>query len=95
MSRWSAGLAVVALAVSVAAMLAFFRYSRFGIAMRAVASDDATARLMGVRTARVQQAAWGATEVDAYVEHRARAKGGDHDGTGGGQRYDPGPSFCS
>jgi hypothetical protein len=42
-----------------------------------------------------QLAAWGATEVDAYVEHRARAKGGDHDGTGGGQRYDPGPSFCS
>lgn len=54
---------VVALAVSVAAMLAFFRYSRFGIAMRAVASDDATARLMGVKTARVQQAAWGAAAV--------------------------------
>ena len=54
---------VVALAVAVAAMLAFFRYSRFGIAMRAVASDDATARLMGVKTARVQQAAWGAAAV--------------------------------
>ena len=54
---------VVALAVSVAAMLAFFRYSRFGIAMRAVASDDATARLMGVKTARVQQAAWGVAAV--------------------------------
>lgn len=54
---------VVALAVAVAAMLAFFRWSRFGIAMRAVASDDATARLMGVKTARVQQAAWGAAAV--------------------------------
>jgi len=54
---------VVTLAVAVAAMLAFFRYSRFGIAMRAVASDDATARLMGVKTARVQQAAWGAAAV--------------------------------
>lgn len=54
---------VVALAVAVAGMMAFFRYSRFGIAMRAVASDDATAQLMGVRSSRVQQAAWAAAAV--------------------------------
>jgi len=37
----------------------FLRYSRFGIAMRAVAADENTARLMGISTARVQSVAWG------------------------------------
>lgn len=36
----------------------FLRYSRFGVAMRAVASDEKTARLMGVSTAQVQAVAW-------------------------------------
>jgi branched-chain amino acid transport system permease protein len=41
----------------------FFRYSRFGIAMRAVAADEKTARLMGVSTAQVQAVAWAASSV--------------------------------
>lgn len=43
----------------------FFRHSRFGVAMRAVASDDRTAMLMGVSTARVQAVAWAASAVIA------------------------------
>jgi branched-chain amino acid transport system permease protein len=41
----------------------FFKRSRFGIAMRAVALDEKTARLMGVSTARVQAVAWAASAV--------------------------------
>ncbi|SEQ59518.1 branched-chain amino acid ABC transporter permease [Thalassovita taeanensis] len=44
---------------------AFFRYSRYGIAMRAVADDDRTALLMGVNTARVQAVAWAASSTIA------------------------------
>ncbi|GHF76374.1 branched-chain amino acid ABC transporter permease [Seohaeicola zhoushanensis] len=51
------------LVAAVVGMWAYFRWSRFGIAMRAVASDDATAQLMGVNTGRVQMAAWGAAAV--------------------------------
>ena len=36
----------------------FLTYSRFGVAMRAVAADENTARLMGISTARVQSVAW-------------------------------------
>ncbi len=54
---------VVMLFVAIAGMWAFFRYSRFGLAMRAVASDDGTAQLMGVKTGRVQMAAWAASAV--------------------------------
>jgi len=41
----------------------FFKYSRFGMAMRAVAADEKTARLMGISTARVQAVAWMASSV--------------------------------
>jgi len=34
----------------------FFKYSRYGIAMRAVAADQRTAQLMGISPARVQRA---------------------------------------
>ncbi|XAH21541.1 branched-chain amino acid ABC transporter permease [Xylophilus sp. GW821-FHT01B05] len=43
----------------------FFQRSRFGIAMRAVAADEKTARLMGVSTAQVQAVAWAASSVFA------------------------------
>lgn len=36
----------------------FLKYSRFGVAMRAVAADENVARLMGISTARVQSVAW-------------------------------------
>lgn len=48
---------------AVAAIWAFFRWSRFGVAMRAVAADEGTAQLMGVNSGRVQMAAWGAAAV--------------------------------
>jgi len=49
---------VVVLLVAIAGFWFFLRHSRFGVAMRAVASDEKTARLMGVSTARVQAVAW-------------------------------------
>lgn len=49
---------VVVLLVTLASMNVFFKYSRFGIAMRAVATDQRTARLMGISPARVQAVAW-------------------------------------
>lgn len=49
--------------LAVMAMWLFFRGSRFGVAMRAVAADEATARLMGVNIGRIQMAAWGAAAV--------------------------------
>lgn len=48
------------LLVAIAGFWFFLRKSRFGVAMRAVAADEKTARLMGVSTARVQSAAWAA-----------------------------------
>jgi branched-chain amino acid transport system permease protein len=58
------GLRVSQLGVLTALLLAilgfwlFLSRSRFGVAMRAVAADEKTARLMGVSTARVQAVAW-------------------------------------
>jgi branched-chain amino acid transport system permease protein len=54
---------VVTLLVALAGLWFFLRYSRFGVAMRAVASDEKTARLMGVSTAHVQQVAWAASSA--------------------------------
>ncbi|WP_374664550.1 branched-chain amino acid ABC transporter permease [Ramlibacter sp.] len=49
---------LVTLLVALAGFWFFLRHSRFGVAMRAVAADEKTARLMGVSTARVQAVAW-------------------------------------
>ncbi|MBN9427381.1 MAG: branched-chain amino acid ABC transporter permease [Burkholderiales bacterium] len=54
---------LVVFGVLVLAVLGFWLFltrSRFGVAMRAVAADEKTARLMGVSTARVQAVAWAA-----------------------------------
>lgn len=54
------------IAVLVVALLVtnvFFRFSRFGIAMRAVAADQRTASLMGISIARVQTVAWAASSL--------------------------------
>jgi branched-chain amino acid transport system permease protein len=61
-------IAVIAtLLLLLAAIWAFFRYSRFGIAMRAVASDDRTALLMGISAPRVHALAWAASSVIAGI----------------------------
>jgi branched-chain amino acid transport system permease protein len=49
---------IIALVLAVASFWFFLSQSRFGVAMRAVAADEKTARLMGVSTARVQAVAW-------------------------------------
>jgi len=49
---------IIALLLAIAGFWFFLRHSRFGVAMRAVAADEKTARLMGVSTARVQAVAW-------------------------------------
>lgn len=54
---------VVVLLLCLLGVHLFFRRSRFGIAMRAVAADEKTARLMGVSTAQVQAVAWAASSV--------------------------------
>ncbi|MBI5322455.1 branched-chain amino acid ABC transporter permease [Bradyrhizobium sp.] len=61
-------IAVIAtLLVLLAAIWAFFRYSKFGVAMRAVAADDRTALLMGISAPRVHAAAWAASSVIAGI----------------------------
>ena len=54
---------VLVLGAAVVSVWYFFKRSRFGVAMRAVAADEKTARLMGVSTARVQAVAWAASSV--------------------------------
>lgn len=54
---------IVVLLVALAATHVFFRYSRFGIAMRAVAADQRTASLMGISIARVQAVAWATSSL--------------------------------
>ena len=56
---------VLVLLLCVLGVWFFFQRSRFGIAMRAVAADEKTARLMGVSTAQVQAVAWAASSVFA------------------------------
>jgi branched-chain amino acid transport system permease protein len=52
-----------ALLLAITGFWFFLRHSRFGVAMRAVASDEKTARLMGVSTARVQAVAWASSSA--------------------------------
>jgi branched-chain amino acid transport system permease protein len=58
---------IVTLLLLLAAIWAFFRYSKFGVAMRAVAADDRTALLMGISAPRVHAAAWAASSVIAGI----------------------------
>lgn len=68
MSLRSAQLAaIVVLGLVVAGFYAFFRMSRLGIAMRAVAADDRTALLMGVSATRIHAIAWAASSVIAGI----------------------------
>lgn len=54
---------IVVLFVALGVSHIFFRYSRFGIAMRAVAADQRTASLMGISVARVQAVAWAVSSL--------------------------------
>ena len=59
--------AVVTLLVVMAAFYLFFRFSKIGVAMRAVAADDRTALLMGVSAARIHAIAWGCSSAIAGI----------------------------
>ncbi len=54
---------IVALCVALLITHFFFRYTRFGIAMRAVAADQRTASLVGISVARMQSVAWAVSTV--------------------------------
>jgi branched-chain amino acid transport system permease protein len=58
---------VVTLLLVLAGFWWFLRYSRFGVAMRAVAADENVARLMGISTARVQAVAWASASALAGI----------------------------
>jgi branched-chain amino acid transport system permease protein len=61
-------IAVIAtLLALLAGFFVFFRFSKFGVAMRAVAADDRTALLMGVNTGKVHAAAWAASTAIAGI----------------------------
>jgi branched-chain amino acid transport system permease protein len=49
---------VVLLLLACITMTAFFRFTRVGLLMRATASDEATALLLGVKVARIHALAW-------------------------------------
>ena len=59
--------AVVTLLAVMAAFYLFFRFSKIGVAMRAVAADDRTALLMGVSAARIHAIAWGCSSAIAGI----------------------------
>lgn len=54
---------ILVLLLALAGTHLFFRYSRYGIAMRAVAADQRTASLVGISVARMQAVAWVASTV--------------------------------
>jgi len=59
---------IVSTVVVVAALFAFFGYSKFGKAMRAAALDPIAAKLMGIRIGSVYSAAWAlSTMLGAFV----------------------------
>lgn len=57
--------AIVTLLLATLAFYVFFRFSKIGVAMRAVALDDRTALLMGISASRIHAIAWAASAVVA------------------------------
>jgi len=59
-------LEVLTLVTALAAMVVlflFFRYSRLGMAMKATQQNPVAARIMGIRTKRIQMATWGISSL--------------------------------
>ena len=59
-------LEVLTLVVALVAMVVlflFFRYSRLGMAMKATQQNPVAARIMGIRTKRIQMATWGISSL--------------------------------
>lgn len=58
---------IAALLLAMAGFWAFFRFSRIGKAMRAVAADERAAHLMGISAGRIHAVAWVASSMIAGV----------------------------
>lgn len=67
---------VVVAAVVVAALLAFFKYTRYGLAMRATAFDQETALAQGVRVGRMFGLAWALSGALSAIAGTFVATGG-------------------
>jgi len=61
--RASQVMVIIALILAMVGGWLFFKFSRFGIAMRAAAIDERTARLVGISTAQIQSVAWAASSA--------------------------------
>ncbi len=59
--------AILALLAIMTGFYLFFRYSKVGVAMRAVAADDRTALLMGVSAHRIHAIAWACSSAIAGI----------------------------
>ena len=59
--------AVITLLFALLASYLFFKLSKIGVAMRAVAADDRTALLMGISATRIHSIAWAASSVIAGI----------------------------
>ena len=58
---------IVMLLLMTLAFFLFFKFSKIGVAMRAVAADDRTALLMGIPATRIHAIAWAASAVIAGI----------------------------
>lgn len=65
--QWANIWAFIAMTVSVLAVFAFFRYSRFGVAMRATALDQEASMSMGIKTTTIFAIAWAMAGVLAAI----------------------------
>ena len=72
---------IVAAALAVGALLAFFRYSRMGLAMRAAAFDQEAAMAQGVSVGGVFALSWGIAGALAAIGGTFAAVGGSVDST--------------
>jgi branched-chain amino acid transport system permease protein len=73
--------AIVAAAILVAGLFAFFRYTRMGVAMRAAADDQEAALAQGVSVGSVFAMSWALAGALAAVGGTFAATGGSFDGT--------------
>jgi branched-chain amino acid transport system permease protein len=73
--------ALVATAVLVAGLFAFFRYTRMGLAMRAAADDQEAALAQGISVGSVFAMSWALAGALAAIGGTFAATGGSFDGT--------------
>jgi len=65
--QWANVWAILAMVVAAVALFSFFRYSRYGVAMRATAFDQEAAMSMGIKTTTIFAIAWAFAGVLAAV----------------------------